>query len=387
MSSGKKPLYAATYLMEISYGLFILVASAIGTEVIGRPMLLGLTGTVHVSTRILGNVAFGRLSDRIGRKPLMILACVLFALAFVVLRLASTGAIFLAYCLAGAANAIFWPLIEAWFGAGEDGAGLIRFLGSFGATFTVGIATGSLLGGFFAGLATLVTTIVGAVLLLFVGVLVAGAKDEVRVASGRPETAASSTGGNGRTRRFILIGWAANFATWITIGITRFLFTKLCQGLGIPLSFVGGINAVLYVSWAISFLFLIRFRGWAYRLAPLALFQGLGAAAVFLIWLRPSLGMFFPAFALFGASAGMTYLSSVFYGQDGSADRGNKSGLHEMILGLGMLVGPFLGGWLAELFELRTPFLFAGLVILLAVGLEFWLVKRADVTVGRSASA
>ena len=91
--------------------------------------------------------------------------------------------------------------------------------------------------------------------------------------------------------------------------------------------------------------------------------------------------MFFPAFALFGACAGMTYLSSVFYGQDGAADRGNKSGFHEMILGLGMLVGPFIGGSLAELFELRTPFLFAGLVMLFAVGLEFWLLKRAGTVV------
>ena len=172
MPSGKKPLYVATYLMEISYGLFLLVASAIGTQVIGRPVLLGLTGTVHVSTRILGNVAFGRLSDRVGRKPLMILACMLFALAFLVLRFVSTGAVFLAYFLAGAANAIFWPLIEAWFGAGEDGAGLIGFLGAFGATFTLGIATGSLLGGFFAGLAARITTIVGCVLLLLVGLLV-----------------------------------------------------------------------------------------------------------------------------------------------------------------------------------------------------------------------
>ncbi len=377
----KTPLYAATYLMEIGYGLFLLVASAIGTDVIKRPVLLGLTGTVHVSTRILGNVAFGRLSDRIGRKPLMLLACVLFLLAFVILRLTTTGAIFLAYFLAGAANAIFWPLIEAWFGSGEDGAGLIGFLGAFGATFTLGIATGSLLGGFFAGLAARLTTIVGCVLLLAVGALVAWTRDEPPGAPGL--RAAGAPAGHSRARRFMLIGWTANFATWTTVGIIRFLFTKLCKGLGIPLSFIGGINAVLYGAWAIGFLFLIRFRGWTYRLAPLALFQGLGAAAVSLIWLRPSLGMFFPAFALFGASAGMTYLSSMFYGQDGAADRGNKSGFHEMVLGLGMLCGPFIGGSLAELFELRTPFLFAALVILLAIGLECCLVRQAEARADR----
>ena len=38
-----------------------------------------------------------------------------------------------------------------------------------------------------------------------------------------------------------------------------------------------------------------------------------------------------------------------------------------MILGLGMLVGPFIGGGLAEAFSLKTPFLFAGVVIIAAM--------------------
>ena len=168
----------------------------------------------------------------------------------------------------------------------------------------------------------------------------------------------------------MLIGWIANFGTWITIGIIRFLFPKLCVGLGISSVSIGSINAVLYASWALMFMVLIRYRRWAYRLAPLLRFQLLGVLAVLLLWLRPSAGMFYLTFALFGFSAAMTYLSSMFYAQDGAADRGNKSGLHEMILGLGMLVGPFIGGGLAEAFSLQTPFLFAGAVIIGAMAVE-----------------
>ena len=74
-------------------------------------------------------------------------------------------------------------------------------------------------------------------------------------------------------RPFMLIGWIANFGTWITIGIIRFLFPKLCVGQGISSVSIGSIDAVLYASWALMFMVLIRYRRWAYRLAPLLRFQ------------------------------------------------------------------------------------------------------------------
>ena len=42
-----------------------------------------------------------------------------------------------------------------------------------------------------------------------------------------------------------------------------------------------------------------------------------------------------------------------------------------------MLVGPFIGGGLAEAFSLQTPFLFAGAVIIGAMAVEYGIGKRA----------
>ena len=148
-------LYIAVFLMEIGYGLSLLAASLIAVRVIPGPFVLGLTGTLHVATRIAGNVMFGRLSDRIGRKFLMLLACVLALAALAALQYPMIAFVFIAYFLSGVANSIFWPLAEAWIGHGSNREGLIKFMGLFGAVFTTGIALGSLLAGFFTNMSPL----------------------------------------------------------------------------------------------------------------------------------------------------------------------------------------------------------------------------------------
>jgi len=385
LSRQKLQLYVATFFMEICYGLFLLVAAIMAGRVVQSPFILGLTGTVHVATRVAGNSLFGRWSDRIGRKYLMIFACLLFLVAFNTLRSATATAVFLAYFLSGVANSIFWPLVEAWIGRGSTDQDLMRFLGTFGIVFTVGIATGSLLAGLFMKVTPVASIFIGSGALVLVAVLLAAADDRLTDETDRigmhaahPAEHAKPDGSRldaHARHRFLLAGRVANFCTWVAVGITRFLFPKLCTGLGLPTMLIGAFNVVLYCSWAAMFLVLIGFRRWAYRLGPLVGLQLVGALAVFLLWLHPSTAMFFPAFALFGLSAGLTYLSSMFYGQDGATDKGHKSGLHEMILGLGMLAGPFVGGALAELFSLRTPFLFSALVILAAIAVECVLVR------------
>lgn len=367
--------------MEICYGLFLLTASLAAAGMIENRLLLGLTGTLHVGTRVIGNVWFGRLSDRIGRKQLLKMACVLCGLSFLALRLATPGAVFLAYFLSGVANSAFWPIMEAWIGDEEIGADLLRSLGAFGVVFTAGIATGSLLGGYFERLSSIAATLAGCLMLIPIGVLIAGTPDDRH-----PGAAAGDPGENApppkMRRRFLMAAWLANFATWFTIGLQRFIFARLCLESGLSKPAIGWINAALYLSWATTFLLLTRFRFWTYRRAPLLAFQALGALAAGLIWLLPSAPAFLLGFALFGVSAGLTYFSSMFYGQHGAAERGHRSGLHEMILGLGMLVGPLIGGVLAQAYELRTPFLAAALAIVAAMGGVVIAIGRRETSIG-----
>ena len=79
-------------------------------------------------------------------------------------------------------------------------------------------------------------------------------------------------------------------------------------------------------------------------------------------------------FGLIGVSAAFTYFSSLYYGLDRHADKGNKSGWHEGILGLGILLGPLLGGILADSqFGTQSPYLLCAVAIFIAILIEIFI--------------
>ncbi|MGE5597809.1 MAG: MFS transporter [Bacteroidota bacterium] len=378
--SAPRPLYIAAFLMEICYGLFLIVASLLAARMIASPLLLGLTGTVHLATRVVINPIFGRLSDRIGRRIPMLSACLLIISAFIILAFPGCLFIFLAYFLSGLGNAIFWPLIEAWIGLESKDEDLLRQLGRFGMAFTSGLSAGCLLGGIFARISAPISIGLGCALAAVVAAMLAAARDRSRdpgiVIPAEAEARIAGTAGERERRLYRTMGRMANFATWVTIGILRFLFPKLILSMDLPQRTVGMVNAMLYACWFLMFVAMTRRRGWAYRSFPLLAMQIVGACAVLLLWLWPGRVVFMLAFALFGFSAGMTYFSSMFYGQNGAVDRGGQSGYHEMILSLGALIGPSIGGAVAEAGTIGSAFLVAAAAIMGAVILEVLLLWR-----------
>ncbi len=368
MAQRQKTLYAAAFFMEIYYGLFLLVAAVIAATVIDSPLLLGLTGTVHMVIRVITNPLSGFISDRLrSRKPLIYLALVFCGISLLMLLPGSTLMVFGAYLVAGAGAAIFFPQMEAWLAYDHQGGHLIKSLGCYGVCISIGLALGSLAGGVFAGIAAYGFAIFGGAILAVLACLIAITREETATAGSGAMAPAPSIPAGGA--RYLFLGWTANLATWIGIGLIRFLFPKLCLTLGIPKAGIGAFNTAMNIGWGLMFYLLARFRGWTYRFAPLAGMQTVGILAVLLMWAGRSF-LFFPAFVLFGLTTGFTYMSSLFYAQNGAAGRGGRSGLHEMFQSAGMFAGPLLGGALAEAFDLRAPFMFGGAIVLLAIGVE-----------------
>lgn len=82
-------------------------------------------------------------------------------------------------------------------------------------------------------------------------------------------------------------------------------------------------------------------------------------------------------FGLIGVSAAFTYFSSLYYGLDRHTDKGNKSGWHEGILGLGILLGPLLGGILADSrFGTQSPYLLCAAAIVIAILVEILILSK-----------
>ncbi|MGI6037964.1 MAG: MFS transporter [Limnochordia bacterium] len=371
----KTPMFLAACLMDLAQGVFFLVGSLAAAMATERAFLIGAIGTAHYGVKIIFSVFFGRLSDRVGRRGLLLLACALKIVALLLL-LGPTRLEFvsLSYLVAGITAAIFWPLISAWVGDGAHGDELLQRLGRFNIAFSIGMLVGPLVTGW-----ALAWSMVGAVLfgVFIIGLIMALI---LKVAEPPVQEVVETNDDLEVISPWVYVGWLANVANFIAVGLLRMLFPKIGLAHGFSSSTIGVLLAIFYGGWFVVFLFLLRFSGWPYRPGPLLVLQSIGIFGFLILWRAQSALSFAIGLFLFGLCVGMTYFSSLFYCQDGEDEKGHKAGYHETFLGVGMLIGPVLGGLLADRFSLQTPFLFCAIVVFLAMGVQVYLLRRPTPT-------
>ena len=384
----KRLVYLAALLMDLSFGVFLFVGPVVALRLTGEPGLQAVLGVGLLVARISFNALFGRLSDWLGRKNLLLVSSALMMAAFVGLgRAPSLMAVYGVAFLVGVANALYWPVIEAWVGEEVSGAALVRDIGSYNVAFSTGLALGplvsallqrslgppsaevSLLGPILFGLA------LGAVTFGFILVRPALSREQVAEMRRRrpplPRTALS--------RRFLLAGWLANFVAWSGVGVVRFLLQALVVGeLGLGERTLGLLQSLFYGSWVVGFLVWRRWAGWPYRRGPLLVAQVLGAAGLVCIWLARGPGGLAVGLGLFGLGLTGPYAASIFYGLDRYSDKGTKSGLHETILAAGMLLGLAAAAALAQWVSVALPYLVVAGATVAAVAFQWFYLRGGE---------
>ena len=118
---------------------------------------------------------------------------------------------------------------------------------------------------------------------------------------------------------------------------------------------------------------------WHYRFSPMLVVQLLAVISFLGIWNIQHTLLWVFAFGIIGVSAAFTYFSSLYYGLDRHVDKGNKSGWHEAILGLGILLGPLLGGILADSrFGTQSPYLLCAGAVGIAILVEIFILSMPN---------
>jgi predicted MFS family arabinose efflux permease len=97
-------------------------------------------------------------------------------------------------------------------------------------------------------------------------------------------------------------------------------------------------------------------------------FQAVLIGASLLLFFSDSPAGFLPAMVLLGTSAGFTYFSSIYYSLNTGENRGARSGIHEALIGSGIVAGPLTGGMVAQTWGLRSPYLLSTLVVIGSLG-------------------
>jgi MFS family permease len=376
MINEKTTVRFAPFGMDVVFSIYYLAAPLLLIDLKANPIQLGLVGTlaslVHMSMAHL----MGGLSDRLGRRRLIIAAPVIFsATCLLMTQVREVWMILALSVVNGFCLSIYWPSLQAWIADRQTGTGLARDIGSFNMSWTAATLAGPVLSGalysLYAGLPFLVAAGISLMLflLVFTTVQERGVSSTEKVERQDRET-------SHWLKRFLFAAWVANFASWFILGNARYQFPKLARELNISPHIIGLLIGFLGFALFSSFFLLRRTDRWHFRRSFLFGAQALGLVGVSLIIVSNQPELFASAFAMIGLCCSMTYYSSLYYAVHLLRKKGKGSGLHESILGGGAVLGPILGGVAAQYLDLRAPYFLCIGVLVMAFGVELALLKK-----------
>ena len=305
----------------------------------------------------------------------------------------------------GISMALFWPAYEAWLAEREGEGELLQRVMLFNLFWSIGMTLGPTVSSYLYQDAAPFTPfyLAGALSMLTLATILGGSlriNDEgfknlhpvSHIAKARKseqfvptaETASEPIQPiypSPKVRAtYLNMARCANLASWFALGVLRRLTPKLILEMGIRPKIFGNLMFALGSLQTLAFLGLGTGYStrWHYRLSPFLIVQVLAILSFLGMWWLQHTFLWSLAFAVIGISVAFTYFSSLYYGLDRHADKGNKSGWHEAILGVGILLGPFLGGILADSqLGIQSPYLLCAVAISIAILIEIFIYLSA----------
>ena len=370
----------APFGMDLVMSGYYLAAPLLLIELKANPVELGLVASITSGVHMLLAHRMGPLSDRFGRRRLILFGPLLFALSCLFAAMTNrVEVILLLSVLNGLCLSLFWPPFQAWVADFQTGSGLARNIGTLNMAWTASFLIGPSISGFLFSihqkLPFLFAAGLSSILFLFI----------YRSIHDRSETAKSKehvteTSSHPWQKSFLYSAWIANFLSWFILGNARNQFPKLARELGNSPPTVGLLVGCLGFSLFIGFFLLRKTDLWHFRRRYLFGAQAFAAVGLLMIYFFSSPFFFALALILIGFSASITYYSSLLYAIRLSTQKGKGTGFHESILSIGGLMGPILGGLGAHFLGLRVPYLICLLFLLAAVASEVVFLRRRNTT-------
>jgi MFS family permease len=370
-------IYLAALLMDMAVAGVSFAVTRRAAELGATPGELGLLGATWIGTYALCALVAGRVSDRFGRRTVARIGCAIAASMAVVCAFTThVGLLAVLMSVFGAGLAGFWPTAIAWLSEGAGGS-LNTRLARFSVAWNLGLMTGFAETGLVFSRWPVAAFVMGAGLIVLTIVLLSVVAAAVPAAVGDAAGTAATTP-IPKGRGFRKTAWLANFALSLTGAGAGAMFPKLATTLGIRADVHGLLLATGRGAALVAFLILPALKFWRTRLWPLWIAQVIAAVSIAGIGLANAPWAFALAFAVAGAVSGYTYQASVFFTMEEMVEKGKGGGFHEAVLGIGMALGPLLGGWVGSRYSMRSPYFFFGgaLMALIAAQMVLVFVRR-----------
>jgi multidrug resistance protein len=372
LPAGFGVIWTTVALDLIGFGILFPVLARYARDAGASPATAGLLVASFSIAQLVFSPITGRLSDRIGRKPVIIMSLVGTAVGSLLTGLAgSLWLLFLARILDGASGASVSVAQAAVTDVAppEDRA---RLLGLLGAAFGAGFALGPAIGG--------IAALVNHRLPFFIAAAIAGVNALVAVKrlpethpdrsgvnqSGISESVTPERGGSGSLRRLLLVTFVSLVAfsgfeaTFSLLAEARF---NLSESSTYGLFFLVGIGLVVVQGGAIHTVVvkLGELRTVRFGLACNAV--GLALVAVDAGWAPLTLAL---ALLIVGQGLVAPTLSALVAGRASIDRRGEALGVQQSAGGLARSVGPALGGYLFGQ-SISAPYLVGAALVTVAI--------------------
>jgi MFS family permease len=296
---------------------------------------------------VLATRAGGRFADRVGPNRSVSTGLAGMCLALLLgWRSTEPWALFASVGLYSASTALTWPALEAAIALAPGRVPLARRAGLYNVIWSFTGSAGFFVGGaifafdpdavFWAPLAAHLAEIVWfATRSRFSRSSEFTQVDEARAGSVPCSPEAQ--------RRFLKSAWVANGLSYFLFGAFAALAPTLGERLGLaPRLAIWLVSSYLF-SRSASFLLFWRWEGWEYSRGWLAASLVLPPAAFAAVFALASPAAVIGALAVLGAMSGLAYSASLHASLDREGGEGEGGGLHEWVIGLGTLLGPFAG--------------------------------------------
>ena len=374
--SEKTTVRVAPFGMDFVFSIYYLAAPLLLVDLKANPVQLGLVGTLASAVHMGMAHLMGGLSDRLGRRRLIVAAPLIFCATSLLMTRVREVWMILAFSVAnGLCLSIYWPSLQAWIADRQAGTGLARDIGSFNLSWTLATLAGPILGGSLYGVYAGLPFLMAAAIALMLFLLVFATVHERALPS--PEKAElTDIETQHRHRSFLYAAWAANFASWFILANARYQFPKLARELNLPPHLIGLLIGFLGFALFSGFFLLRRTDRWHFKRNFLFGAQDLALAGLLLVAVSSRPALFALGFVMIGFCCSVTYYSSLYYSVRILRKKGRGSGLHESILGGGAVLGPLLGGVAATYTGLRAPYVLCLAVLVMVLGLELLLIRK-----------
>jgi MFS family permease len=288
----------------------------------------------------------------------------------------------------GSAMALYWPFLMSWVSADYEGMRLNRRFGRYNGAWSGGAAIGPLIGGWLFEvnamlplLAAVVAVLLSLLFLSFGRDGAAGKTDGLQ-AAGIKETTYDM-------RLLADCRWmsrVALFSVCASYAILRSQFALVFRDLGYAESQFGMYLTIYALCNCAALMAAGRWAQWHFKPAFLLVSQTLLLAVLLLTVYGRTLSVFLVSSVLLGAAYGFAYSSHLYYGASASRRRSARMAIHEIAISLGLTIGSFAGGYLAEHVGLYAPYWFAVGLVGLGAGVQTVIYSAARARFAAAAS-